>query len=95
MSVRISVFGVGYVGTVSSACLASLGHSVIGVDVARDKLDLLRQGRSPIVEVTIDDLIAAVGPPPPSPRSSICSRTRQTPASSSSAAPTKRPLPNR
>jgi GDP-mannose 6-dehydrogenase len=57
---RISVFGVGYVGTVSSACLAQLGHHVIGVDTAVDKLAMLRAGRSPIVEAEIDQIIVEV-----------------------------------
>jgi len=55
---RISVFGVGYVGVVSCGCLAELGHEVIGVDVAAEKLAMLRSGRSPIVEEAIDALIA-------------------------------------
>jgi GDP-mannose 6-dehydrogenase len=56
----VSVFGLGYVGCVSAACLASRGHQVIGVDVSRPKLDNLRQGRAPIVEERIGDLIAEV-----------------------------------
>lgn len=56
---RISVFGVGYVGVVSCGCLAELGHHVIGVDISPDKLAMLRAGRSPIVEEEIEDLIAA------------------------------------
>jgi len=55
---RISIFGVGYVGAVSSACLASLGHEVVAVDVAADKVALVNAGRSPIVEEAIDGLIA-------------------------------------
>src|SRR5690242_18087179 len=55
---RISVFGIGYVGAVSSACLARLGHQVIGVDANPLKVDLVNQGRSPIVETSIDDMIA-------------------------------------
>ena len=55
---RISVFGIGYVGAVSSACLAGLGHQVIGVDVAQAKVDLLNRGLSPIVEAGVDRLIA-------------------------------------
>ena len=56
----ISVFGLGYVGCVSAACLASRGHRVVGVDVNPDKMSALRQGRSPIVEAEIGDLTAAV-----------------------------------
>jgi GDP-mannose 6-dehydrogenase len=55
---RISVFGIGYVGVVSCGCLAELGHEVIGVDISPDKLAILASGRSPIVEEAIDTLIA-------------------------------------
>ncbi len=55
---RISVFGIGYVGVVSCGCLAELGHEVIAVDVSRDKLAMLATGRSTIVEELIDALIA-------------------------------------
>jgi GDP-mannose 6-dehydrogenase len=55
---RISVFGLGYVGTVCAACLADQGHHVIGVDKSEDKVELIRSGRSPIVERDIDDLVA-------------------------------------
>jgi GDP-mannose 6-dehydrogenase len=55
---RISVFGIGYVGVVSCGCLAELGHEVIAVDVSRDKLAMLAAGRSTIVEELIDALIA-------------------------------------
>ncbi len=55
---RISIFGIGYVGAVSSGCLAQLGHEVIGVDKAVDKMAMLRAGRSPIVEAEIDHIIA-------------------------------------
>ena len=55
---RISVFGIGYVGVVSCGCLAELGHDVIGVDVAPEKVAMLAGGRSPIVEEAIDTLIA-------------------------------------
>ena len=44
---HIGVYGLGYVGGVSAAALASRGHRVIGVDVNREKVELLRQGRSP------------------------------------------------
>jgi len=55
---RISVFGVGYVGAVSSACLVSLGHEVVAVDVSAAKLALIEAGQSPIVEDRLDTLIA-------------------------------------
>lgn len=55
---KISIFGIGYVGAVSSACLAELGHEVIGVDVAAEKVAMLARGQSPIVEAEIDELIA-------------------------------------
>ncbi len=57
---NVSVFGLGYVGAVSAVCLASLGHRVIGVDVSAEKMELLRQGRSPIVEQQIGELTAEV-----------------------------------
>ncbi len=47
---RISVFGLGYVGAVSCACFCKMGNHVIGVDVNAAKLDLVAQGKSPIVE---------------------------------------------
>lgn len=55
---RISVFGIGYVGVVSSACFASLGYQVIGVDVSPIKTDMLKRGLSPIVEASVGELIA-------------------------------------
>lgn len=59
-SSAVSVFGLGYVGCVSAACLASRGRRVIGVDVNPAKLDGLRHGRSPIVESEIGELTAEV-----------------------------------
>jgi GDP-mannose 6-dehydrogenase len=56
----VSVFGLGYVGCVSAACLASRGHRVVGVDVNPDKVESLQQGRSPVVEEKIGDLTAEV-----------------------------------
>lgn len=55
---KISVFGVGYVGAVSSGCLVSLGYDVIAVDISPEKIALINQGLSPIVEAEIDTLIA-------------------------------------
>jgi len=57
---RISIFGLGYVGTVSLACLARDGHHVIGVDIDASKLAMVRDGCSPIVEVGIRELVAEV-----------------------------------
>ncbi|MGA9119725.1 MAG: nucleotide sugar dehydrogenase [Bacteroidota bacterium] len=54
---NISVFGLGYVGAVSCGCLAKQGHTVIGVDVAQIKVDLINAGHSPVVEPEIDDLM--------------------------------------
>ena len=58
MSLAISVFGLGYVGSVSAACFASLGHRVIGVDVNPAKVDMVESGRSPIIEASINELVA-------------------------------------
>ncbi|KND28095.1 nucleotide sugar dehydrogenase [Streptomyces acidiscabies] len=57
---RVSVFGLGYVGCVSAACLAGMGHEVIGVDVNQVKVDLVNAGRAPVVEERIGELIADV-----------------------------------
>ena len=56
---RIAIFGLGYVGTVTAAGLASQGHQVCGVDVDAVKVDLIRSGQSPVVEPGIDELTAA------------------------------------
>ena len=58
MSLSVSIFGLGYVGSVSAACFASMGHKVIGVDVSRAKVEMLDSGRSPIVEARVGELIA-------------------------------------
>jgi len=54
---KISVFGLGYVGTVCSACLADQGHTVVGVDSAGSKVDLIREGQAPIIEPEIGELV--------------------------------------
>ena len=57
---RISIFGLGYVGAVSLACLARDGHDVIGVDIDQTKLDLISAGKTPVVEEGMVDLMQAV-----------------------------------
>ncbi len=57
---NISIFGLGYVGAVSLACLARDGHRVIGVDVDPAKLDLIASGKTPVVEEGMVDLMAQV-----------------------------------
>ena len=57
---RISVFGIGYVGAVAAACLARDGHRVVAIDVDQNKVDAIAAGRSPIVEPGLAELIATV-----------------------------------
>src|SRR3954454_12221106 len=55
---KVSVFGLGYVGSVSAASFAADGHEVVGVDVNADKVAAINAGRSPIVEPGLQELVA-------------------------------------
>jgi GDP-mannose 6-dehydrogenase len=55
---NIAVFGLGYVGAVSAACLSQAGHAVVGVDTNSAKADPINAGRSPVVEPGVDEMIA-------------------------------------
>ncbi len=56
---RIAVFGLGYVGSVSAACLANEGHTVVGVDPNTDKVDQINAGVSPVLEPMVPEYLAA------------------------------------
>src|SRR5678815_2378733 len=54
----ISVFGLGYVGSVTAACLSTRGHQVLGIDVSKDKVESMATGRTPILEPGIQEIIS-------------------------------------
>lgn len=54
---NLSVLGLGYVGSVTAACLASQGHKVVGVDVNPDKVQAINNGQSPVIEQGLEELI--------------------------------------
>ncbi len=55
---KVCVFGLGYVGAVSAACLSHQGNQVVGVDVNQQKVDQISAGKSPIIEEKIEELLA-------------------------------------
>src|SRR4051812_25554026 len=57
---RVAVFGLGYVGSVSGACLAQLGHDVIGVDANPAKVAMIQRGMPPVIEEDLGELLARV-----------------------------------
>ena len=57
---KISILGLGYVGAVSLGCLARDGHEVVGADVDETKLKLIQDGKTPIVEEGMEELMASV-----------------------------------
>jgi GDP-mannose 6-dehydrogenase len=57
---RVSIFGLGYVGCVTAACLARAGHDVVGVDISEEKVAMVNAGTSPVVEPGLGELLADV-----------------------------------
>src|SRR5213593_2699741 len=54
---RINIYGLGYVGSVSAACLAADGHDVLGIDIDRAKVDSINRGMSAVVEPGLSELV--------------------------------------
>lgn len=57
MGSNVAIIGTGYVGLTTGACLAHLGHDVIGADVIPEKVDALNRGEVPILETGLDELV--------------------------------------
>ena len=55
---KIAIFGLGYVGSTAAGCIASQGHTVVGIDVSETKVAALNAGRAPVYEPGLDALIA-------------------------------------
>ena len=55
---RLSIFGLGYVGSVSAACFAKMGHHILGVDVEKHKLENMKRGKTPVLEEGLEALIS-------------------------------------
>ena len=55
---NITVIGLGYVGLVTSACLAELGHEVLGIDIDTSKVEMLQEGQMPIYEPGLRELVS-------------------------------------
>ena len=56
---KIAIFGMGYVGVTTAACLAKFGHEIAGVELSAAKVSLINRGESPIVEAGISELVSA------------------------------------
>src|SRR5262245_6465414 len=54
---KVSVFGLGYVGSVTAACLSERGHKVLGIDVSKNKVESMAAGKTPILEPGIQEII--------------------------------------